>query len=66
MCPSDAAQNKVDLRAGGEHIRHNHRPAGLHQSYGALQEDHRIGVVEIFENPQRVDQFGLMFTQLEQ
>ncbi|MNY44824.1 hypothetical protein D3C86_1798830 [compost metagenome] len=65
MRPADAAKNEVDLRAGYEHIRHNHRPAGLHQPQGALQENHRVHVVEIFKNSQRVDQFSLMFAQLQ-
>ena len=64
--PANAAQGKVDLRTAGQHVRHNHRATRPHQPQRALQKNRRIGVIEIFENPQRVDQFGLMVTQLQQ
>lgn len=66
VLPANTAQHKVDLRAAGQHILHNHRPAGLHQPQRALQESHRIGIVEVLKYTQRVDQFGLMLAQLQQ
>lgn len=66
ILPADTAQNKIDLWVTGQHIRDNHRPAGLYQPQRTLEKNHRIDIVEIVENPQRIHQFGLMLAQLMQ